>query len=129
MKMKKHIAAGIMAAALLASGCGDFIRNELITMQNEIDILYKQVDQMNNNLSSLHGIVDVMASNGYIVGINEIEGEERGGYTLEIKTVKVDGNGAVSEETYPINLYSGVNGKDGEDAEPDDSDLFGDIEQ
>ena len=107
-----------MAAALLASGCGDFIRNELITMQNEIDILYKQVDQMNNNLSSLHGIVDVMASNGYIVNIKEIEGEERGGYTLQIKTVKVDGNGVVSEETYPINLYSGVNGKDGEDAEP-----------
>ena len=107
-----------MAAALLASGCGDFIRNELITMQNEIDLLYKQVDQMNNGLSNLHGIVDVMASNGYITNVEELQ-EEPGGYTLYFRTVKLDGNGGVvSEDSFPITLLSGVNGKDGEDAEP-----------
>ena len=32
-----------MAAALLTSGCGKFVRDELITMQNEMDQLYDQI--------------------------------------------------------------------------------------
>ncbi|MBR4755669.1 MAG: hypothetical protein IK076_01870 [Bacteroidales bacterium] len=117
--MKKYIVAGIMAAALLASGCGDFIRNELITMQNEIDILYKQVDEMNKGLANLHGIVEVMASNGYIVEVQEFDNEGRGGYTLKFRTVKIDASGGVvSEETYSLDLLSGIDGKDGQDAEP-----------
>ena len=43
MKMRTHIVAGILAASLLAGGCGKFVRDELITMQNEIDLLYGQV--------------------------------------------------------------------------------------
>ena len=41
--MKKYIVVGIMAAGLLASGCGKFVRDELITMQNEIDLIQNQV--------------------------------------------------------------------------------------
>ena len=44
MKMRIQIAAGILAAALLAGGCGKFVRDELITMQNEIDRLIIQVE-------------------------------------------------------------------------------------
>ena len=64
MKMKKYIAAGILAAAFLAGGCGKFVRDELITMQNEIDLLYAQVDQMNKGLETLKGLVSAMAANG-----------------------------------------------------------------
>ena len=119
MKMRIHIAAGILAAALLAGGCGKFVRDELITMQNEIDLLYAQVDQMNKGLESLKGIVGAMAANGYIVDVKEIEDEERGGYTLYFRTVTLADDGSVqSEDNFFINLYSGVDGVDGEDAAP-----------
>ena len=57
MKMKKYIVAGIMVAALMTSGCGKFVRDELITMQNEIDILYRQVQEMNDKLVDLQALV------------------------------------------------------------------------
>ena len=40
--MKKYIVVGIMAASLLASGCGKLVRDELISMQNEIDLIQKE---------------------------------------------------------------------------------------
>ena len=62
MKMKRYIAAGILATALLASGCGKFVRDELITMQNEIDQLTKKVSQMmNQDLAALSEVVTQMA--------------------------------------------------------------------
>ena len=82
MKMKRYIVAGIMVAALMASGCGKFVRDELITMQNEIDLIYRQVEEMNKGLATLQEIVTEMANNGYIVNIEEYQDEERGGYTL-----------------------------------------------
>ena len=117
MKMKRHIVvAGILAAALLAGGCGKFVRDELITMQNEIDLLYGQVDQMNKGLGTLQGIVSVMAANGYIVDVKEIQDEDRGGYALYFRTVTLDENGNVAaQDEFNIKLYSGV---DGEDALP-----------
>ena len=120
MKMKKYIAAGILAAAFLAGGCGKFVRDELITMQNEIDLLYAQVDKMNQGLETLKGLVSAMAANGYIVDVQEFTDEdERGGYTLRFRTVKLDDDGnVVSDETFAIQLYSGVDGKDGVDALP-----------
>ena len=118
MKMKKYIVAGIMAVALMASGCGKFVRDELITMQNEIDLLYTQVEEMNKGLSTLHGIVNEMASKGYIVDVREFQKDDKGGYTLTFRAVTINDNGSVSENTYSIDLYSGVDGKDGEDAEP-----------
>ncbi|MBR3097726.1 MAG: hypothetical protein IKH17_07585, partial [Bacteroidales bacterium] len=60
--MKKYIVVGIMAAALLASGCDKFVRDELITMQNEIDQIQNQVAQMNESIGSLRTIVDQMAA-------------------------------------------------------------------
>ena len=108
-----------MAVALMASGCGKFIRDELITMQNEIDLLYTQVEQMNKGLTNLHGIVNEMAAKGYIVDVKEFQEDEKGGYKLIFRTVRLDDNGGiVSEETYSIDLYSGVDGRDGEDADP-----------
>ena len=119
MKMKTHIVAGILALSLLAGGCGKFVRDELITMQNEIDLLYKQVDQMNKGLETLQGLVRAMAANGYIVSVEEFEAEGRGGYTLRFRTVTLDENGNISsDDTYSINLYSGVDGVDGVDAVP-----------
>ena len=67
--MKKYIVAGIMAAALLAGGCGKFVRDELLAMQNEIDKIQIKVDQMNESLSSLREIVEQMAAGGYVVDV------------------------------------------------------------
>ena len=119
MKMKTHILAGMLAAALLAGGCGKFVRDELITMQNEIDLLYTQVDQMNKGLKTLQDIVRVMAANGYIVNVEEFEAEDGSGYILSFRTVTLDENGNVSsDDSFSIPLYSGVDGTDGLDAEP-----------
>jgi outer membrane murein-binding lipoprotein Lpp len=115
MKMKKYIVAGIMVAALMTSGCGKFVRDELITMQNEIDILYRQVKDMNEKLVDLQALVQQMASNGYIVDVNEYQDEVHGGYTLSFRTVSPDGT---VDDSYSITLLSGVDGKDGKDAEP-----------
>ena len=119
MKMKTHILAGMLAAALVAGGCGKFVRDELITMQNEIDLLYAQVDQMNKGLKTLQDIVRVMADNGYIVNVEEFEAEDGSGYILSFRTVTLDENGNVSsDDTFSIQLYSGVDGTDGLDADP-----------
>ena len=120
MKMRIQIAAGILAAALLAGGCGKFVRDELITMQNEIDRLIIQVDQMNKGLETLQDIVFAMAANGYIVGVEEGEDEDgRKFYTLKFRTVTQQGDGVVTtDDSYSIKLYTGVDGKDGEDAQP-----------
>ena len=95
------------AALLLAGGCGKFVRNELITMQSEIDQLHRQVKDMNAALVSLRTLVDQMAAGGYVVEAKEFTDEDgRGGYTL------VFNDGSL------MNLYSGVDGKDGVDAVP-----------
>ena len=103
--MKKYIVVGIMAAGLLASGCGKFVRDELITMQNEIDQIQNQVTQMNESLSSLREIVEQMVAGGSVVDVKAFKDEDqRGGYTL------------VFNDGSELKLYSGVDGKDGEDA-------------
>ena len=120
MNMKKYIVAGICAATLLAGGCGKFVRDELITMQNEIDLLYAQVDQMNKGLQSLKSIVYAMSANGYIVGVEEGEDEEgRHYYKLKFRTITPEADGyELTDDEYSILLYTGVDGKDGEDALP-----------
>ena len=119
MKMNKYIVAGLAAVVLMTSGCGKFVRDELITMQNEIDILYGKVDQMNKDLTTLHGIVAGMAANGYIVDVQEFQDEDRGGYALLLRSVTFDDNGnIITDDSFTINLYSGVDGKDGQDAQP-----------
>ena len=126
MKMKIHIAAiatGILAAGLLAGGCGKFVRDELVYMQNEMDamhdeikLLQEQVDQANQGLKTLHDIVDVMAADGYITKVEKFEDETGEGYILSFRTVTVDENGNVSsDDSSSIKLYSG---KDGQDADP-----------
>ena len=99
--MKKYIVVGIMAAALLASGCGKFVRDELLAMQNEIDQIQIKVDQMNESLSSLREIVEQMAAGGYVVEVKKFTDEDqRGGYIL------------VFNDGSETKLYSGVDGKD-----------------
>ena len=101
-----------MAAALLASGCGKFVRDELIYMQQEIDAIYDQVEQMNKGVATLKTVVTEMADNGYIVSVDEYQDEEKGGYTLKFKSVHLDENGSiVSEDSYSVTLYSGVDAK------------------
>ena len=120
MKMKAYIAAGILATAFLASGCGKFVRDELITMQNEIDRLYTQVDQMNKGLETLQSLVYAMGANGYIVGVEEGEDEEgRAYYKLKFRTITPTDNGyEATDDAYAVQLYTGVDGKNGEDALP-----------
>lgn len=104
-----------MAAALLTSGCGKFVRDELITMQNEMDQLYDQIKLMNDGLSSLQEIVRQMAAEGYIIKHEAFEEEGREGYKLYFRSIDAQGNVNDSEA---IVLFSGVDGKDGKDAEP-----------
>ena len=122
MKMKTYIATGILAAALLASGCGKFVRDELITMQNEIDKLHKQVEQMNEGLETLKTIIYEMGARGYIVGVEEGTDEDgRAYYKLKFRTIVPDADGRgyeMTDDKDPVLLYTGVDGKDGEDAEP-----------
>ena len=73
-----------MAAGLLASGCGKFVRDELITMQNEIDQIENQVKQMNASLSSLKTIVDQMAEGGYVVDVKAFKDEDERGGKVEV---------------------------------------------
>ena len=106
MKKTRYILC-LTTVVLLAGGCGKFVREELITMQNEIDQLHRQVADMNEALVSLRTLVDQMAAGGYVVEAKEFTDEDgRGGYTL------VFNDGSL------MNLYSGVDGKDGEDAVP-----------
>ena len=104
-----------MAASLLTAGCGKFVRDELITMQNEIDSIHRQVEEMNLGLTSLQGIVSQMAANGYIINVEEFQEEERGGYKFYFRTVNADGT---VDDSQSVTLYSGVDGKDGKDAAP-----------
>ena len=89
MKMKRYIAAGILATALLASGCGKFVRDELITMQNEIDQLTKKVSQMmNQDLAALSEVVTQMENGGYVTSADSFTDEEgRGGIRSEERRV------------------------------------------
>ena len=122
MKMKAYLATGILAAALLASGCGKFVRDELITMQNEIDKLHKQVEQTNEGLETLQTIIYEMGARGYIVGVEEGKDEDgRAYYKLKFRTITLDADGRgyeMTDDKDPVLLYTGVDGKDGEDAEP-----------
>ena len=94
-----------MAAGLLVSGCGKFVRDELITMQNEIDQIQNQVAQMNESIGALRTIVDQMVDGGFVVEVKEFKDEDqRGGYIL------------VFNDGTELKLYSGVDGKDGVDA-------------
>ena len=103
--MKKYIVVGIMAASLLASGCGKLVRDELISMQNEIDLIQNQVKQMNESLVSLREVVEQMLAGGYVVDVKEFtEENQRSGYTL------------VFNDGSELKLYNGIDGKDGQDA-------------
>lgn len=104
-----------MAASLLTAGCGKFVRDELITMQNEIDLIHRQVEEMNLGLTSLQAIVSQMAANGYIINVEEFQEEERGGYKFYFRTVNADGT---VDDSQSVTLYSGVDGKNGKDAAP-----------
>ena len=106
MKMKRYIAAGILATALLASGCGKFVRDELITMQNEIDQLTKKVSQMmNQDLAALSEVVTQMENGGYVTSADSFTDEEgRGGIVLTFNNGKT------------LSLYHGADGNDGADA-------------
>ena len=94
-----------MAASLLASGCGKLVRDELISMQNEIDLIQNQVKQMNESLVSLREAVEQMLAGGYVVDVKEFtEENQRSGYTL------------VFNDGSELKLYNGIDGKDGQDA-------------
>ena len=94
-----------MAASLLASGCGKLVRDELISMQNEIDLIQNQVKQMNESLVSLREVVEQMLAGGYVVDVKEFtEENQRSGYTL------------VFNDGSELKLYNGIDGKDGPDA-------------
>ena len=116
MEMKKYIIAGIMAVALMASGCGKFVRDELINMQNEIDRLQDVVSQANESLGTLQAVVDKMAAGGFIVDVQETAYGDTTAYVL--KFGYVDSNGNVVEDNNPLILRTGVDGRNGEDAEP-----------
>lgn len=105
MIMKKHIIILLSIISLLMTGCGGFIRDEFIQMQQEIDALRSQIEPLNNSVSSVQAIVTEMADGGYVREISEISEDGRTGYQLTFNTGKT------------IKLFNGVTGKDGKDAD------------
>ncbi|MBR6212870.1 MAG: hypothetical protein IKQ64_07515, partial [Bacteroidales bacterium] len=110
--MKRYIIAGIMAAALLLSGCGKFVRDELIYMQTEIDKLYDEAERTNTLLQSLKTTVIQMGKGGFV---REIETDVKGDTTIyTLKFCYINDDGSLADDSKPITLISGVNGKDAE---------------
>ena len=101
--MKRIVYLAGILATLLAAGCGKIIRNELIDIQNEIDLLHQQVRQMNTDLGTVSGVVRAMEDGGYVTGVSDFTEDGRSGYTLTFN----NGN--------TLKLYSGVDGRNGED--------------
>ncbi len=106
MNMKRYIVAGILATTFLATGCGKFVRTELLTMQNEIDQLSRKVSQMvNQDLVALNSVVSQLENGGYIISADPFTDEDgRSGISLVFNDEKT------------LKLYHGTNGKDGTDA-------------
>ena len=90
--------------------------------QNEIDKLHKQVEKMNEGLETLKTIIYEMGARGYIVGVEEGTDEYgRAYYKLKFRTITPDADGRgyeMTDDKDPVLLYTGVDGKDGKDAEP-----------
>ena len=101
-----------MAAALLASGCEKFVRDELMHMQNEIDKIYGQVELLNGQLSNLRGLVKAMSDKGFIAEVSAYDDGERQGYTLWFRTVEFDPDGNVVMHDDP-NIRRGRQGRAG----------------
>ena len=113
MKMKKYIVASIMAAALLSSGCGKFVRDELISMQVEIDRLHEKVEDIKSGLLALRNTVGIMTSKGYIVDVKPYEDSTHTGWSLFFDTGHFNDKGEfVNDDSYSIDFYNGADGKD-----------------
>ena len=97
----------------MASACGEFVRDELISMQNQIDILSEQVQKINAQLSNIKAIVDEMADGGFIDYYEEEHFGDTTVYTLHFLDVDEDGN-LVPGQTPAIVIRSGIDGKDAE---------------
>ena len=96
----------IINVLLLAlAGCGGFVRDELVQMQQEIDGLRDHIESLNGSVTSVHEIVTEMAQGGYVQTIAEFSADGKSGYDLTFNNGKV------------VRLYNGVTGKDGKDAD------------
>ncbi len=103
MIMKKHIIILLSTLSLFLAGCGGFVREELVQMQQEIDDLRSQIEPLNNSIKSVHEVATEMANGGFVTSISEISEESRTGYELTFNNGKT------------IKLLSGITGKDGKD--------------
>jgi hypothetical protein len=116
MKMKRYIVASIMAAALLSSGCGKFVRDELIAMQNEIDGLFERVRDLNKDISEVRKAVNQMTQKGFIVDVQTYEDSTHTGWTLVFDSGHFNENGEFVNDGQ--SQYDFYNGADGKDAKP-----------
>ena len=105
-----------MAVALLASGCGKFVRDELIGMQKEIDALYGKYEELNSRLDALRESVVRMAAGGFVTEVEETAFGDTAAFILHFG--HVDSNGSFVPDPDPVILRTGVDGKDGADADP-----------
>ncbi|MGN1211428.1 MAG: PL29 family lyase N-terminal domain-containing protein [Candidatus Cryptobacteroides sp.] len=105
--MKKYLTI-ILAAGLMMTGCDSLVRDELINLHDQLDILNSRLDELcretNENLSALSAIVNAIKDNDFVEEVTAVyeEGEIIG---YEITFSK---NGKVT-------VYNGKDGKDGKD--------------
>ena len=99
--MKKFLCSLlVVAAGLLSTACHDEIIQKLDELENRADELLLMCNQLNENLSTLQNLVEVIQRQDMITGITEIRsGNTVTGYRVNF--VQHD----------PITIYTGSDGK------------------
>ena len=101
MPMRKFLLSLlVLAVGLVSSGCHDEIIHKIDELEDRVDDLTLLCNQLNQNLSTLQNLVEVIQRQDMINGITEIRsGSTVTGYRLEF----------VQHE--PITIYNGSDGK------------------
>ena len=101
MPMRKFLLSlCVLAAGLLSAGCHDEIIQKIDELEDRVDDMTLMCNRLNQNLSTLQNLVEVIQRQDMINGITEIRsGSTVTGYRLEF----------VQHE--PITIYNGSDGK------------------
>lgn len=93
----------LLATALMLMSCGD-LKNRLDDLEGRVESLEKQCERMNQNLTSMQAIVDVLNNADFIKSVTPLKSDGRTiGYKLEFL------------KSPAITIYNGTDGKDGAD--------------
>ncbi len=109
--MKKFIT--LLLSAIMLTACGDMYRDEIASLQNQIDDIKLDIVNLNNDISAIQAIVTEIKNGGYITSMDPLlEDGNIIGYTLQFS----DGRSvAIRNGKDGRNGENGADGKDGKD--------------